>query len=146
MNGVTKTTNTTSYYIESAMIHMFSHQGSNTVNTSSSLLLTHYGVCLTLAHGTQLQFPVLVSNNLLFMITSKSLKSNSKCDSRATNLCSLLASSTYTYFWSSSVDMSQAVLLQPPIDQATILCDNINLPPSQKELLLWHYRLVHIGL
>lgn len=58
----------------------------------------------------------------------------------------VLTSSTYTYFWTSSVDLSQAVILQSPINQVSILCENHNLSPAQKELLLWHYHLGHLGL
>ena len=119
------------------------------------MTLNHQGIFLTLVCGTQLQFPLQTSNNLPFMLTSKSLKSRSKSTSSqhhvsilsyGTDLTKFYLSSIYTYFRASSVDLYQAVLFQPPIDPATISRNNQNLSPPQKELLLWHYCLGHLGL
>ena len=62
------------------------------------------------------------------------------------DLAKFYFSSIHTYFQASLVDIYQAVLLQPPINHVTISCDNHNLSPPQKELILWYYRLGHLGL
>ena len=156
MNGVTRAIETTAYYVSSATIHLFSPQVYTAANPSSSLLLTHAGVHLTLACGTRLSFPVQSSNNLLFVLISKALKNRPQSKAqrvhvalsdRAANALAFLATSTYTYFWAASIDLSQAILLvPPPIKQGTFQRSNFNLSPAQKQLLLWHYRLGHLHL
>ena len=64
------------------------------------------------------------------------------------NILAFIATSTFLTFTSAANDLQRPreSTFIVPIDEAVFRKSNWNLDPAQQELLLWHYRLGHIGL
>jgi hypothetical protein len=64
------------------------------------------------------------------------------------NILSFICSTTYDHFVHGTVfHLQHAGAMAASIsDDAVLKQANSNLSPEQKELLLWHYRLGHIGI
>jgi hypothetical protein len=110
--------------------------------------------------GTNLKFPIQPGSNLPIMLTRQALhRSRTKsCNlnrphqspslDTMSNILSSICSTTYDHFVHGAV-----FHLQHASAMAAVVCDdavlkhaNNNLSPEQKELLLWHHRLGHIGI
>ena len=65
-----------------------------------------------------------------------------------TNIIAFITTSTFLTFTSAANDIQRPreSTFNIPIDEAVFRKSNWNLDPAQQELLLWHYRLGHIGM
>jgi hypothetical protein len=160
VNGIFKKLRTTSYYVPEATIRLFSPQAYFKDNPTGSLTLNIDGIILHMPCGTNLKFPIQPGSNLPIMLTRQALNRSrtQSCHlnkpvhrpslNTMTNVLSFICSSTYDLFVHGAV-----FHLQHAGAMAAIICDdavlkqaNNNISPEQKELLLWHYRLGHIGI
>jgi hypothetical protein len=158
VNGITKKLATTSYYVPEATIRLFSPQAYFKSNPTAHLTLNVDGLAIHMPCGTILNFPVQPGSNLPIMLTRQSLQRgrNRSGSNRPhhkpslnnmSNLLSFICSTTYDAFVHGSVFHLQHAGAMAAIvsDDAVLKNGNNNLSPEQKELLLWHYRLGHIG-
>ena len=72
-DGTRRSVTTTSYFVLSATICLFSPQGYIGTNDTAKMTLDRSGLQLTLKYGSVLHFPINLSNNLSFMLTQNSL-------------------------------------------------------------------------
>jgi hypothetical protein len=158
VNGCLKKLQTISYYVPEATIRLFSPQAYFKDNPLAHLTLNIDGIALNMTCGTVLNFPIQPGSNLPIMLTKQSLqrgRDNStftkplhkpSIDSLS-NLVSFLCSKTYDYFVHGTVFHFQhsGAMAAVICDDAVLKQANNNISPEQKELLLWHYRLGHIG-
>jgi hypothetical protein len=109
--------------------------------------------------GTNLKFPIQPGSNLPIMLTRQALHCSRTSSSsikpqhkpslnNMSNIFSFICSTTYDHFVHGAV-----FHLQHTGAMAAVVCDdavlkqaNSNISLEQKELLLWHHRLGHIGL
>jgi hypothetical protein len=161
VNGVLKKLRTISYYVPEATIRLFSPQAYFKANPKGSLTLNIDGIFIHMPCGTSLKFPIQSGSNLPIMLTRQALHrsrtqnstSNFKSPHKPSlntmsNILSFICSTTYDHFVHGTVFHLQhagamAALIS---DDAVLKQANSNLSPEQKELLLWHYRLGHIGI
>jgi hypothetical protein len=159
VNGVVKKLQTTSYYVPEATIRLFSPQAYFKYNPKGYLTLNSEGITLHMPCGTNLKFPIQPGSNLPVMLTRQALHQSRTSSSKfrpphmpslntMSNVLSFICSTTYDHFAHGAL-----FHLQHAGAMAVIICDdavlkhaNNNLSPEQKELLLWHYRLGHIGI
>jgi hypothetical protein len=159
VNGVLKKLRTTSYYVPEATIRLFSPQAYFKANPKGSLTLNADGIFLHMPCGTNLKFPIQPGSNLPIMLTRQALHCSRTSSSsikpqhkpslnNMSNILSFICSTTYNHFVHGAV-----FHLQHTGAMAAVVCDdavlkqaNSNKSPEQKELLLWHHRLGHIGL
>ena len=159
VNGVLKKLRTISYYVPQATIRLFSPQAYFKANPKGSLTLNINGIFLHMPCGTTLKFPIQPGSNLPIMLTRQALhRSRTKsCNFKPShksslntisNVLSFICSSTYDHFVHGTVFHLQHAGAMAAVvnDDAVLKQANSNLSPEQKELLLWHYRLGHIGI
>jgi hypothetical protein len=160
VNGVLKKLRTTSYYVPEATIRLFSPQTYFKANPKGSLTLNNEGIFLHMPCGTNLKFPIQAGSNLPIMLTRQALhRSRTKsCNfnrphhkpslDSMTNVLSFICSTTYDHFVHGSIFHLQHIgaMVAVVSDDAVLKHSNNNLSPEQKELLLWHHRLGHIGI
>jgi hypothetical protein len=107
--------------------------------------------------GTDLIFPIQPGSNLPIMLTQQALHRSSSSNIRSShkpslntmsNILSFICSTTYDNFVHGTIfHLQHAGAMAAVInDDAVLKQANSNLSPEQKELLLWHYRLGHIGI
>jgi hypothetical protein len=158
VNGVTKKLSTMSYYVPEATIRLFSPQIYFKENPTAHLTLNVNGIELHMPCGTILKFPTQPGSNLPIMLTRQALqRGRNKFGSNRphhkpslntmSNILSFICSTTYDSFVHGSIfHLQHAGAMAAVInDDAVLKNHNNNLSPEQKELLLWHYRLGHIG-
>ena len=159
VNGVLKKLRTISYYVPQATIRLFSPQAYFKANPKGSLTLNIEGIFLHMPCGTNLKFPIQPGSNLPIMLTRQALhRSRTKaCNFKPlhkpslntmSNVLSFICSATYDHFVHGAVfHLQHAGAMAAVIsDDSVLKTANCNLSPEQKELLLWHYRLGHIGI
>jgi hypothetical protein len=160
VNGVLKKLKTTSYYVPEATIRLFSPQAYFKANPKGSLTLNIDGIFLHMPCGTSLKFSIQPGSNLPIMLTCQRLqrsRTESCNDNRPhhkpsldtmTNVLSSICSTTYDHFVHGAVFHLQHVgaMVAVICDDAVLKHANNNLSSEQKELLLWHHRLGHIGI
>jgi hypothetical protein len=157
VNGVYKKLRTTSYYVPEATIRLFSPQAYFKSNPSGRLTLDIDGITLHMPCGTDLKFPIQPGSNLPIMLTRQALHWSSSSNVRSShkpslntmsNILSFICSTTYDNFVHGTIFHSQHAGAMAAVinDDAVLKQANSNLSPEQKELLLWHYRLGHIGI
>jgi hypothetical protein len=157
VNGVYKKLRTTAYYVPEATIRFFSPQAYFKSNPSGRLTLDIDGVTLHMPCGTDLKFPIQPRSNLPIMLTQQTLHRSSSSNLKSShkpslntisNILSFICSTTYDNFEHGTIFHSHhAGAMAAVINDNTILKQaSSNLSPEQKELLLWHYRLGHIGI
>jgi len=156
---------TFAYYMPKANVRLFSPQvyvteQADQQNPHCELRLNSKGTTLTLANGTELQFPFQQGSNLPIMLTHKALhpenkghlcKEHTRKSNRFANLAQFLCSSTFAAInnnvvFNSTNSEGIAVPKQIGDSPAVLQRSNWNLSDAQKELLLWHSRLGHINL
>jgi hypothetical protein len=158
INGITKKLATISYYVPEATIRLFSPQAYFKLNPTAHLTLNADGLALHMACGTVLNFPIQPGSHLPIMLTRQSLqrgRDNSGSNkplhkpslNHMSNILSFICSTTYDAFVHGAVFHLQHAGAMAAVvsDDAVLKNHNTNLSPEQKELLLWHYRLGHIG-
>jgi hypothetical protein len=110
--------------------------------------------------GTNLNFPIQPGSNLPIMLTRQALHGSRTGSSHLkplhkpslntmSNVLSFICSTTYDHFVHGAVFHLQhaGAMAAAVCDDAILKQANNNLSSSeQKELLLWHYRLGHIGI
>ena len=102
------------------------------------MVLDSSGLQLTLTCGTVLHFSINKSNNLLFILTQASLDKRRTLPNSNLNL---KISTTSSGIYNSGVEIHNNL-----IGHSIFKRDNINLGPSQQELLKWHCRWSHVNL
>ncbi len=115
---------TRAYHVPKATVRLCSTQTYFQESKSGSLLQTHEKVILTTSNKTELTFPYQTGSNLPLMFLDF-----------AVNQVGLTGQHVLQLRESGQVEKN-----------LTLLRDNYNLGHPQKELLLWHYRLGHVGL
>jgi hypothetical protein len=109
--------------------------------------------------GTNLKFPIQPGSNLPIMLTRQALHRSQTSSSKfcpphkpslntMSNVLSFICSTTYDHFVHGTLfHLQHAGAMAAVIyDDAVLKHANTNLSPEQKELLLWHYCLGHIGI
>jgi hypothetical protein len=127
VEGVRRSIITEAYFVPDAGIRLFSPQTYIGKNKTSMLVCDSDGVRFTLKCGTILRFPFNNSNNLPFMLTQASLK-------------------TQKALMSSINTKSKFGVYNSLLDRSIFNRDNFNLNPAQQELLKWHCRWCHCDL
>ena len=122
--GRRATIRTKAYYIPKASVRLCSPQTYMQEHKGGSILQTHEKVVLTTGEGANLEFPYQPSNNLPLMFLDF-----------AVNQIGMTGRQLAHLQHSHEIDANM-----------TLLENNHNLEKPQKELLLWHYRLGHVGL
>ena len=122
--GRYKCIQTHAYYVPKADIRLFSPQTYFQENGKGKCEVDFTKVTLSLPDGTELQFPFHHCSNLPFMLLGTP---------KEPGLCKV----HYREMTSPDFDLQAALSL---LDQS-----NINLTANQKELMLWHWRLMHAG-
>jgi hypothetical protein len=122
--GTTRTIRTEAYYVPQATIRLFSPQAYFQETNAGQYLMTAQRSVLTLADGSKLEFPYNPGSNLPLMLPSVN---------------QAVAGLTFE---------DRNYLTQPNLLSSFLsVADetNQNLTASQKELLLWHWKLGHAG-
>ena len=122
--GRYKCIQTQAYYVPQADIRLFSPQSYFQENGTGKCEVDYSRVTLSLPDGTELQFPFHPNNNLPFMLLGTP---------KEPGVCR----ANYREMTSGSFDLEAAFSI---LDQR-----NTNLTANQKELMLWHWRLMHAG-
>ena len=120
--GEVRTIKVEAYYVPEATIRLFSPQQYFKEHQAGHLIATHKDVTLMLPEGVPLYFPYQDDNNLPMMLTNEYIKSQSNIAGLSFEECAFLGNATLN----SIVDTT-----------------NLNMTASQKELLLWHWKLGH---
>jgi len=122
--GTTRTIRTKACYVPSAGIRLFSPQAYFQEHGEGKYMMTQDRSILTLADGTDLEFPYNQASNLPLMLPTSSMAT---------------AGLTFS---------DRQYLSNPPLLSSFLsVADetNQNITASQKELLLWHWKLGHAG-
>jgi hypothetical protein len=119
--GVIRTIRATAYYVPDATIRLFSPQTYFQEHNAGSCTIEARRTSLTLADGSTMEFPYQSNNNLPMMLPAKPLHVG-------------LTYEDCTFFGNQDFIQSHLSVA----DEA-----NQNLTSSQRELLLWHWRLCH---
>jgi hypothetical protein len=125
--GRCRTVRTQAYYVPAADIRLFSPQTFFQENGKGKCEVDFASITLTLPDETTLQFPFHPNSNLPFMLVQESTDLEKEVG---------LSGAHARLFNDSPTIESYLNLLDK---------DNINLAENQKELLLWHWRLMHAG-
>ena len=159
--GTRRSITTKAYLVPSGTIQLFSPQVYIAENPTNSCF--HHdsnGISLTLTCGTKLSFPLHNNNNLPIMLTHKAIHPSTHVVIKQihvsyrdplhsiNNIIAFIATSTFLMFTSAVNDLHRPreSTFNVPIAAAVFRKSNWNLDPAQQELLLWHYRLGHIGM
>ena len=126
-NGTRRSITTQAYYVPSATIRLFSPQVYIGNNKTSCMVLDNSGLQLTLVCGTILYFPINKSNNLPFMLTQTQLDKGRKSHHSSLNL---KISTNSAGLYNSGIEVHNSL-----IEHSVFNRDNLNLDPSQQELL-----------
>jgi hypothetical protein len=129
MEGVRRSIVTEAYFIPDAGIRLFSPQTYIGKDKTTMLVCDSNGVRFTLKCGTILHFTFNNSNNLRFMLTQASLKTQK-----------------HSHLLSSITTKSNFGIYNSLFDRSIFNRDNFNLNPAQQELLKWHCRWCHCDL
>jgi hypothetical protein len=142
-----------------ATIRLFSPQTYFKSNPKGYLTLNNEGITLHMPCGTSLKFPIQPGSNLPIMLTRQALHQSRTSSSKfrpphkpslntMSNVLSFICSTTYDHCVHGALYHFQHAGAMAAVicDDAVLKHANTNLSPEQKELLLWHYRLGHIGI
>jgi hypothetical protein len=121
--GVTRVISTQAYYVPEASIRLFSPQTYFQENDAGQLLITARRSELTLSDGSVLEFPYNCGNNLPLMLPKVIVPVGLSFEDTQVLM-----------------DGTQLRGLMSVADEM-----NQNITASQKELLMWHWRLGHAG-
>jgi len=122
VQGVIRKLRVEAFYVPSATIRLFSPQQYFQENNKGSYYMEAKRSTLTLACGTELLFPYNPGNRLPMMLTKQHFD---KCVHVA------------------GLSMEECTYLS---NNLIVDSTNLNLSGSQRELLLWHWKLGHIGM
>ena len=131
--GVARTIKTKAYYVPEASIRLFSPQTFFQEQQAGKLVLDHKKTQLQIPDGTWLEFPYNSSSNLPFMLTG-----NVNHMGLTFEDATMLGDG---YSVKSALSTANHSGLMNVADET-----NQNLTASQKELLLWHWKLGHANM
>ena len=126
--GQTRTIRTMAFYVPCATVRLFSPQTYFMEHRAGCVVLDRFGAKLQLPDDSLLEFP-FQPNNLPFMLTEKHFDRKIPDVSLGQTDMALLSTVTD---WSGCLNVA---------DDA-----NVNLKPSQRELLLWHQKFNHCDM
>ena len=126
--GQTRTIRTKAFYVPTASVRLFSPQSYFKEHRDGCVVLDRFGTKLHLPDESILEFP-FQANNLPFMLTERHF--DSKIPDVSLGKTDMAMLSTVTD-WSGCLNVA---------DDA-----NVNLKPSQRELLLWHQKFNHCDM
>lgn len=164
VDGVRAQLKTIAYYAPKAQIRLFSPQAffaeqSTLNNLDLKLYVSNDDATLEISKTTTLRFPIQQTNKLPLMLTHQALhpaepttqQRHSSTANRFTNFANFLCSEAFNYFnkemsfvYNNSVPAPRRMDDIKDI-QSVLKQSNWNLTDEQRELLLWHSRLGHIG-
>ena len=121
--GAIRTIRTEAYYVPDASIRLFSPQTYFIEKEAGQLLMTAHHTVLTLADGSELEFPYNMGSNLPLMLPHMKSQVGLTYD----DVTTLSDEHSIKGYLSVADEVNQ------------------NITPSQKELLKWHWRLGHAG-
>jgi hypothetical protein len=127
--GRCRTITTQAYYVPQAGIRLFSPQVYFQDEGKGRCVVTDYNVTLTLSDDSELQFPYHQSSNLPFMLLQHGPSKEAGLSLAHFRL------------------LDETITEPNEVDINLTLLDkhNTNLAANQKELLLWHWQLMHAG-
>jgi Reverse transcriptase (RNA-dependent DNA polymerase)/GAG-pre-integrase domain len=127
--GRCRTITTQAYYVPQADIRLFSPQVYFQDEGKGRCVVTDYNVTLTLSDDSELQFPYHHSSNLPFMLLQHGPSKEAG-----------LSLAHFRLFDETITEPNEVDINLTLLDK-----HNTNLAANQKELLLWHWRLMHAG-